>query len=341
MAYKASRMYKKIRQYYTDRQVSKSLNGIQAYGPRSNETYIQSIYDKYNITRFKDKNEFEFVAYRYARSAVTKSKKARKKPTEYPQEYEDRIEKMVQEELDKRWREYKHRDDLIATGQYDKIRIGDYRDKYIQQLKNASVNPELIKIFEEMSLKKFDEIVKEPDAQRDTKSKRRLPAIGFYYPQKGMGDKDYSTPVEEELVELLKEHNIDIPESMLSESYQNERIEAEIREAEIDAEYLQGLSSSDLRKVARRRYRSRGAQLTIGMLPRDVRINVSTRMSSKHGDMAVYYEMYSQEKYYGKTIVRQSKSGNYYIPFVGSTRKGGRNQKFIKGYVEFKRNFGR
>ena len=123
------------------------------------EAYKKSIYDKYNIKQYKNKQE-------------------------YIDKHKDYI---GEEEANKRWKDYQHRDILISSGQYDEIRIHQYQESYATKLRKAGYPEDVAHNIEKLTPKQFNEIMLLPNADKTSLKSSVLPDIGnFQYRIKGV-----------------------------------------------------------------------------------------------------------------------------------------------------------
>lgn len=154
------------------------------------EEYKEDIYNIYNIRQYKNMNELksDMITYGYSKEQITK------------------IEN-----------QYKHRDQLIASGQYEEYRIGSYKSRYIKALKIANVSPEIIKNIERLDTISFEKLAGLRDARVNTQGKYRLPQLGgFNYHSIGIYYNDKTKEIEEEIKGAFKEAKIPFNENIIA-----------------------------------------------------------------------------------------------------------------------------
>ena len=123
------------------------------------EEYKRSIYEKYGLKQYKDKQEYIDVHSKY----------------------------ISKEEIDKRWKDYNHRDILISSGQYDELRISQYQEAYAKKLRKAGYPEDVAHNIEKLTPKQFNEIMLLPNADKTNLKSSVLPDIGnFQYHIKGV-----------------------------------------------------------------------------------------------------------------------------------------------------------
>lgn len=117
------------------------------------EEYKNYIYDTYNIHKYANKKEF----------------------------YEERTNFMTDKQIDVLWEDYKHRDKLITSGQYDEYRLKSLKENYITKLKKTGYPKEVISNIEKLSAEQWREIVNIPNANKKNLKEKVLPDIGSFY----------------------------------------------------------------------------------------------------------------------------------------------------------------
>lgn len=125
--------------------VYKKLMKIKADSPILSDKQVSEVYSRFGLKQFKSEEDFW---------------ESRKK-------YSD-----LQNHLDYEF--YKHRDDLIRSGQYEAWRAGIYKKEYITTMKQYGIDSDIIDRFERMSDKDFGKLYE------DTKGRGGLPSISIY-----------------------------------------------------------------------------------------------------------------------------------------------------------------
>ena len=146
------------------------------------DEYASSIYEKFNIREYKNMTELKQDMTDYGRTT-------------------EQIEQII--------KDYKHRDELIRSGQYEEYRLSSYKKRYIRALKVANVDDTIIRNIEKLDLSKFSDLMGLRDARTDTPTKYRLPQLGgFNYYSIGMHYNDKTKEIEEEIKGAFKEAGI-------------------------------------------------------------------------------------------------------------------------------------
>lgn len=318
----ANNKWKKINDYYAKHTVRDKIMDIQVRGTSLGEDYKQSIYEKYNITRISKHDFMERARDTIVRS-VREEYKDTLKQIAFRKNKEKFINNKVEEELNKRWEEYEHRDKLIETGQYDKFRIQDYREKFINVLKEMNIDENIIYTLEKLSNEKLSALISQPNTQRDDNQKRKLPTLGWYYPSKdGNASDDIIAKTENEILEAFKALDIKVrdkarEEEAFEDNYYNDYNPRELSPEEeeyIDVVY-QTVPVNSQTPTAR----------ALKRLGRDYRPLNDKNIST--------YEVYDAiiTKYRARPeSIKITKKGDIYIPFVGSSRSGTKNENFMR-----------
>ena len=298
---------KDISEFYSDYQYSKEIRNMRIDMPRLHENerkvnideYVRSIYERYNLLVNKDT----------------------KRPFTNENDYGDYLRRHTpydDEQISMLYKEYVHVYRLVMSGQYEEYRTNQFRENYINAMKQSGLPDYAIKNLEKLSYEQFKTLAEQRNPVKDKNNKWRLPTLGgFDYRTAGTIDKmKYSSGAVEQIRELFKELGYDWlePENVMGE-------------------HLPKLSkarkySSNVRKTIRRfnriynvsnnrpieRYYSEETPVS-ELLERSVA--TMSRLSSKMNQ-----------------TVKRSKSGNYYIPFIGSTRKGTKNRNLLLDIVD-------
>lgn len=160
----------------------------------SRDTYASLMYEKFRIREYKDINELQRDLTNYGNST---------------------------EQIEEKIKQYKHRDQLIRSGQYEEYRLNQYRKNYIKALKIANVDELYIRNIEKMDLLKFGSLVILRDARTDTTSKYKLPQLGgFDYHIMGVKYDDKRKEIEEKIRDTFDEAGVPFDENIISNPIQ-------------------------------------------------------------------------------------------------------------------------
>ena len=216
-------------------------------------------------------------------------------------------------ELEQLWQEYHHRDDLIVSGQYEDIRAQLYRDNYLKAMRKSGIYPEAIKNVEALSLENWKTIMELPSANKKNPKDTLMPHIGgFHY---GSVSATFINNAIEDIRNAFKTLGVEY-----------------IDDVDVKVKVKQAIS-----KVKKVKF--------------DDEIEVASKIDNFIRTLPRYNrELISEEKYTEDNLISQqlvvvganiprnrvkiSKSGNRYIPFVGSTRSGTKNEKIVKALLE-------
>lgn len=124
---------------------------LEYYGANI-ENYVDNIYTTYNINHYKDKEEFI---------------KDMKEHSLLPEDKYDDL-----------WKKYQHRDELIRSGQYEELRVQQYRDAYIQGMKNNGFSDVEIYNVSKLSLQDFKRMSEGINFDKTNPNKNYLPQLG-------------------------------------------------------------------------------------------------------------------------------------------------------------------
>lgn len=294
----------KINKYYTDTSRHEKLMEIKPQGQRKSDEYINETYKIFNITRFDSKSDYELLV----RNNITEGVKKKDFLKGIPREQRGQaIENAVNEIIDKEWKFYQHRDDLIATGQYEEFRYNDYRDKYIENMKKWMVDQRLIDTMKNASLEELKRIIQDPNSAKDDKNKNTLPVLGFTYSQV-TGPQLAET--EESIMEAFKHAGV----ALLDTNVADEEIVKYAR-AKVYVSTERGTASN-----AYRRLRATDRPET------DTYENLFDSMLTA----------YKQDR----LNIHFTKAHNIYIPFVGSSRSGTKNAAFMELFEKYAKGKG-
>lgn len=158
------------------------------------EEYATHIYEKFNIRQYGTTAELIRDMQDYGRT---------------------------KEEIDNIIKDYKHRDELIRSGQYEEYRLSSYKSRYVKALKIANVDDSIIRNIEKLDLNRFSDLMGLRDARTDTTNKYRLPQLGgFNYYSIGMHYNDKTKEIEEEIKGAFKESGIPFNENIIANPIQ-------------------------------------------------------------------------------------------------------------------------
>lgn len=117
------------------------------------EKYADTIYKKYNITKFNTREEFM-----------------------------EHLEPMFLSDTQKRalWAEYRHRHDLILTGQYDEWRQEQFKENYIEGMRKLGATQKEIDILTSISPEQFEQLSNIPNTNKDSIKDKALPELGLF-----------------------------------------------------------------------------------------------------------------------------------------------------------------
>lgn len=214
------------------------------------------------------------------------------------------------EKLNEMWSDYQHRDKLIISGQYEEWRYKAYRDNYIEAMKRSAFPTNVIKNIEKLSLEEWKNLVILPKSNKENVGDTLLPKLGgFHY---GDAASKYVKAATDEIKEAFKAANINYVDT--------EDISKRAKTAITEAK---SLDIKDTIEVA-------------------TKIDNVLRLLHKVDKEQLLHKAYtdiSEEIVdIGSNIpasrIKTSKSGNRYIPFVGSTKEGTANEKFVKALLK-------
>lgn len=294
--------------YYSNRGIAQTIRDTPIIGePIHSIREVSQIYERYNIREFKNKEEF---VKHFTNEGLI-----------------DNVKDLPNRQalLDKMWEDYKHRDALIRTGQYDDIRTQIYKDNYIKALKAIGVPEYVINTLQKISLDKWDILATTPNPNKDSKSDTLLPHLGgFAYSTKGDNDRflnpeDYMP----DILNAIKE----IGEGDLLNREEQLQQEEEDRKADryyrMEEEEINRLRTTELKQVIR-------------VIPKQIREHLSDLYEARDVRETVMGAIPATTKS-GRPRMRISKKGNIYIPFVGSQSSSRTGQLVSEIFNEFER----
>lgn len=319
-----SKKFKKIREYYSKQTISEKLKSITPTGEDKGETYTNSIYNKYNISQFANKAEYELAVENQTRANVVHEHQAEiKKMRKYRQNVDTFINNLVQDKINEAWRDYEHRDALIRSGQYDTFRITDYRDKYIENMKAWGVDEKLINAIEKATTEQLERLFTMRDAEKDSPSKYRLPVLGFYY---GKIHK-----------EQLEEVNTSINDAIISAKI---NIEDEVKQDYEEPSYAYTYYETSRQSRIREKYSHKTYTMARKSAARNAVRRLNARYRPYDNNLDALYSNMTFAYIRDDLKIKTTKAGYKYIPFVGSTNPKSKNAAFMRGLVEHAAAFG-
>ena len=333
--------WKKLNEFYKHKSVSENIKDIEVDNNiNKDENYVKSIYKKYNIVQYNNKEAFAHNLYDYIRTTILKDNPnltmiRHKGGKNINIKRENELNQMIDVEIDKRWREYQHRDALIRTGQYDNYRIEQYRKNYLESLRSADVSIGIIDTLENLSIEDFRKLVEKRNSNNDTLNKYSLPVIGFTYKISGLSD-DGGRVLDTEIKRALKELDL----------YEEEFTEDEKTAINNYYEELERIDEEEYKKLNKKYNKTKPYTLnreSAGLYRRLSRNYRKYYASSLHtidksySQKLLFEQVYLQSIKKDKPTIYVSKQGYEYIPFVGSTRPGSKNRDIVLAYIEYER----
>lgn len=299
-----------ITDYYTKYQYNKSILRIKV---------DEDKYMKYQ----RDANRQDYVNQMFERYNLLRDKNGR--PFSNEQEYGDYLRKNSpynDEQIELLWKDYTKIKNLVLTGQYEDYRINTFRDNYIKAMKESGLSKSAIDNLKDLSIEQFANLANQRDPRKNSTNKWRLPELGgFDYhtnidPQ---AKRDYATMAEQEIRALFEEMGLE----WKSPDNSNQ----------VYVDYR------DLRRATRMNSYNSDARKAIRMLNRVYNSKLDRPDESKYEDnigSLVERSVATMRRTTksGKEVVKKSKTGNYYIPFVGSTREGSKNRNLLLDIVD-------
>lgn len=268
------------------------------------DNYVNEIFERYNLLRNPDT----------------------KRPFTDIQEYGNYLRKntpYTNEQIEYLWKDYNKIKGLVYTGQYEDYRINAFRDSYINAMKQSGLSKEAMDNLENLSIEQFANLANMRNADKSKERKWRLPELGGfnYHIQDTEAMKDYATNAEKEIRELFKEMGLEWKEY---DYRQVDFTEINKRRASHYKSY-----SADVRKAIR-------------VINRTYNTVTNRVDESKYGENEVgnveflerTVKSMSRTTSKNNQVIRKSKKGEYYIPFVGSTRKGTKNRNLLLDIVD-------
>lgn len=104
-------------------------------------------------------------------------------------------------EILREWRRYKHRDLLIATGQYQEIRSEEYRVNYVRAMAEKGIDQNLIEFILNLSLEEWNNFSILPTTDKGSRLKHQAPDLSQFY----IEDTDDIGDLNEEIFRTLEQ----------------------------------------------------------------------------------------------------------------------------------------
>lgn len=166
---------------------------------------IAEVKRKFSISDYGSKIEFETHHAQTARTAIVTEIRKMDMSFASKQEREQYIDREVQSRVQKEWEYVQHRELLIESGQYEEIRLKQYKEQYVSHLKLANMDYETIANVEKLSDKEWEQLISFPDATPNSPGIRALPAIQDVYSYTNVTNKDKNTVIKDEIKEAFKD----------------------------------------------------------------------------------------------------------------------------------------
>ena len=293
-------------QYYSRKGIAAIVRNTPVDWSRHTDRDPTEVYERYQINQFTSKEQFRDY---FIKNGLVDEKLTLKK--------RERL-------LDKMWNDYVHREQLMITGQYDEIRTQIFKDNYIKALVAIGVPNVYIKALEKAGLNEWSKMATLPNPNKDEDSPTKLPHLGgFAYSTKGDNERRYDmAKILTDVISAMLEAGITIPSlnPILDEDgdLSEEDMRANnAREKEYQEEVVR------LRQVIR-------------LIPKDEVEGIRTAFSAEDArERALSVLSYKTKS--GAKRIKKSKSGNLYIPFVGSQRSPRTRELIADIITEFER----
>lgn len=154
------------------------------------EKYKEDVYRRFNIRQYKNMEELrrDMIDYGYTTEQIAK------------------IEA-----------DYKHRDLLIGSGQYQEYRIRSYQTRYLKALRIANVSEEFIENIRKLSTAEFGILSGKLDYRTNTNAKYLLPQLGgFNYYMMGVHANDKTKEIEDKIEFAFNEAGIKFDKNIIT-----------------------------------------------------------------------------------------------------------------------------
>ena len=204
----------------------------------------------------------------------------------------------------------------MRSGQYEEIRLEQFRTNYTKAMKESGLPQYAIDNLNRLSIQDFGMLVNQRNPDRNTTNKYRMPQLGgfdYHVMTDVQARKDYVTNALEEISQLFKELNFDwkIPEKLKEGKPIKSRVKYSKRIVKVMRRF-NTIYNNPINRPDNNMYDERSIQ---NLVERSVK---TMRRTSKNLNQTV----------------KRSKSGEYYIPFIGSTRKGTKNRNLLLDIVD-------
>lgn len=291
--------------YYSSKGIASSIRKTPVDWSRYNpEVDPTPIYERYKIRQFTSKEQFR--SYYLEKGLV-----------------DDRVNLKERERLlTKMWNDYVKREQLIITGQYEDIRTQIFKENYIKALTAIGVPQYYIDKLQSATLEEWSKIANVPNPDKSSTEDKKLPHLGgFAYSTKGDQERSYDMEkILTDVVKAAKDAGITLYTPEEYRSVVQDEESAQLAD-ELDREYNQEVVR--LKQVIR-------------IIPKQIRSTVyDTFTAEELYDRAIANVTPRTKE--GKKRVRKSKSGNLYIPFIGSQRSAQTRQLVSDIITEFER----
>lgn len=292
-------------QYYSSKGISATVRNTKVDYSRYNDSRdVSEIYERYNINQFTSESQFRD---HYIKKGLI----------------DDRVSLPERERLLKKmWYDYVHREQLMFTGQYEEIRTQVFKDNYIRALQAIGVPEYYINTLQMASLEEWQRLATIPNTDKTSMEDGKLPHLGgFAYSTKGDNERAYDMEkILGDVIKAAREAGIYMatPE-YLEEQRENEEMQR--LADELDQEWNNQVIY--LKQVIR-------------IIPQDIRNDVYSTFSPEDLYDRALANIPVRTKS-GRLRARISKSGNIYIPFIGSQGSDRTSRLLTDIITEFER----
>lgn len=157
------------------------------------ETYVKEIHEKFSIPYYKGRNDF-----------INKK---------LDMQFSDA-------QLEALWIEYEHREKLIVTGQYEKIRLDMFRQNYIKGMERLGMSKAEIEHFKKLTDKQLDELIMYPRVEKGSEKSTYLPQLGLF----NYDDKESLSRVRADLEEAYEAVGLETLQDENFDRYKNYKV---------------------------------------------------------------------------------------------------------------------
>lgn len=310
MSKRGLRYMKMLKEHYKDAHVGVNINDIKvnrrklekALRREDLDTWLENTYKDLGITRYTSKEDMNLRAY-----------------------------KGMAVDLDKRWEEYQHREDLIMTGQYQAGREELYKRNYIAQLKNLGVDSNVISALEGLSIGEWEDLASLKASDKDNINHYEMPYIFDYYPNSDIESGiDYANEYEYEIRKAYRKvFGKFIEDKPSYEDFWKKDFVYDENNALTSSRYfyLAHNMSTDVTKVMRKFPRDLRSLVDINDDLTFTIDNKSYDIYEKEGKFALIEQLEKR----GRTHIRKTKRGTEYYPFY-------LNKSDTQAYIAWKHN---